>query len=537
MNVGIWESFPKGYIPEWLEGSAWGNSPTNLYPHEGFFNADFESIIQKLESFSVENRAKLCAVIENQSSSYLSEIQLNALQDLKSLDTFTVVTGQQIHIGLGPLYVIFKIATAIQLAKHLSAHFPNNKFVPVFWMATEDHDFQEISKIQMFGKTWNWNSPDSPVPVGNLDCEGVISGLEWVEDFFSNHSSQANAKIQFLKQLAHQHHHSFADFTAHYVCHLFEDFPLLVLNPNDAELKIMASTLFEKDLFSNELYSAFQSQEEDMKEYGLTPAAFYRECNLFSMSHNYRERIQKNENGTFEGVETGWVKSGDEMRNWVKQNPKDISPNVLLRPLYQQMILPNIAYVAGASEYQYWLQTTKAFEQMNLVAPALIHRKGGMLLSPGNIKKINRFGVNAWEMFALSEKEIQMHVLKLVDQNFSLHPQLEVIGKTFEEVFKKLYDWKSEHLKQLKKTAELFEKEAKKAAKDAQEKALEKHFSEVEWNSFMELKQQIFQANHPMERSFLWLQLYLQQDHYKEILQLLVEMTEFDQEKFWLIQA
>ena len=535
MEIGLWNEFPTGYIPEWLDGSAWGTSPTGLYPHEGIKNSNFELLINQLSDFSTHNRSVLCDAIEKQSAAFMSEIQLQALDQLKDKNTFTVVTGQQIHIGLGPLYVIFKIATAIQLAQELSKNHPNHKFIPVFWMATEDHDFQEVSKINLFGKQWDWPAPESNIPVGRLQTNTIKKGLQWVKDFFQNNSS-ALASIEFLEHLTEIHPHSFADFTAHFVCHLFADFHLLVLNPDDKALKTLAKPIFEKDLFSSELFNALDKQSVEIQQYGLAGPAYFRACNLFFTGDGVRERIEKSSENEFIGVDTGWNKSIAEMKLALEQNPEYFSPNVLLRPLYQQVILPNIAYVAGPSEYQYWLQTTKAFESMNLIAPALIHRKGGTVLSPSSNKKLNRFGVTAWEMFGLSDKEIQNHILKSIDHNFQINAELGMLNNEFQKLFEKLYHWQSPHLKALKKTAEQFEKEAKRAAKEAQEAALEKHFSEIEWKSFLELKSQQFNVKNPLERSFSWLQLYLSMPNHKDFLSMLTYSLKFEEEKFWLVQ-
>lgn len=534
MEIGVWDEFPKGYIPQWLDDSAWGLKPTGLYPNEGVRNADFEKLIYQLSAFPADNRTVLIKTIEKQSAAFMSEIQLQALETLKSESTFTVVTGQQIHIGLGPLYVIFKIATAIQLAQELSKKHPEYKFIPVFWMATEDHDFQEVSKIHLFGKQWDWPAPDSNIPVGRIPTNAVKEGLQWVSSFFQNNTA-ALASVEYLQQLTEIHPNSFADFTAHFVCHLFEDYPLLVLNPDVPALKAIAKPIFEKDLFSNQLFEAFDAQSIDIQQHGLDSPAHYRSCNLFFTGDGVRERIEKVSDNEFVGVDSGWQKLTSEMKAILEVHPEYFSPNVLLRPLYQQSILPNIAYVAGPSEYQYWLQTTKAFELMELVAPALIHRKGGTVLTTTAKKKLNRFGVTAWEMHGLTDKEIQDHILKSIDQNYQIHDEMGVLNVEFQKLFEKLYQWQSPQLKALKKTAEQFEKEAKKAAKEAQELALDKHFSEAEWKSFLELKNQQFNVKNPLERSFSWLQLYLSLNNHKEFFNLIMQPNNFEEEKFWLV--
>ena len=143
MNV-LTHSYPKDYISETLRKSAWSSDPLGLYPHEGI-HSNWESITSSVSSqFGEEQRAELVEIILSQMGEAVSASQRENLESLKKDNTFLAVTGQQIHLGLGPMYVIYKIASAIVLCNDLKRKFTDKNFVPLFWMATEDHDVAEI---------------------------------------------------------------------------------------------------------------------------------------------------------------------------------------------------------------------------------------------------------------------------------------------------------------------------------------------------------------------------------------------------------
>ena len=143
------QSYPQGFISETLRKSAWSPQDLGLYPHEGV-SSDWNQIIQSVAAqFSEDQRLELISVLQSQMGENLSKSQKNNLRRLQENSTFFVVTGQQIHLGLGPMYVIYKICSAIVLCNDLNQRYTDNHFVPLFWMATEDHDVEEINHVEI----------------------------------------------------------------------------------------------------------------------------------------------------------------------------------------------------------------------------------------------------------------------------------------------------------------------------------------------------------------------------------------------------
>ncbi|NBX87788.1 MAG: bacillithiol biosynthesis BshC, partial [Bacteroidetes bacterium] len=150
MNV-VGQPYPKDHISETLRKSAWGTESLGLYPHEGI-HSDWEAIISNVgHHCGVEQREELVGILNSQLGEGGSASQRANLDRLKQENTYVAVTGQQIHLGLGPMYVIYKIASAIVLCNDLNHRFSDQHFVPLFWMATEDHDVAEINHVDLFG--------------------------------------------------------------------------------------------------------------------------------------------------------------------------------------------------------------------------------------------------------------------------------------------------------------------------------------------------------------------------------------------------
>lgn len=505
-NIALWDKFPPGYLPNWLEDSAWSTKATGLYPQEGS-STNWELLLDQLSKFPSENRSVLVSVIEKQCDGLLSPSQVVALNKLAANQTFTVTTGQQIHFDLGPSYVFFKISSAIALANELQLRFPKNQFIPIFWMATEDHDFQEISTSTLFNKSWVWEekSVNTHGPVGRKSTAALHDWILWIKDLFQN-NDKSTEEISVLQQIFSKPNQTLASAIQEWVLWIFRDTNLLVINPDNAELKRLAIPVFQKEITVNQgICHSVEFQNGQIQKLGFTPEAHIRACNLFYMTDNLRERIEC-DGDKASAVVSGksWTLSqlSDEIYNF----PERFSPNVLLRPLYQQTILPNIAYIAGPSEYRYWMQIPQALHHQDLVVPALVMRKSGVFLSKSSKKKLDKWGLTLWELFSNSSEELRSGILKKVGNNNSINTQIESIESQLQLINAALYSWKSDKLKAIKEQGDQLLRELRKTDKTEQEKAVIRVLSESEWNTLMQLQQTIASVKNPQERQFHWIQ-------------------------------
>jgi bacillithiol biosynthesis cysteine-adding enzyme BshC len=504
VNV-VTQSYPKDYISETLRKSAWGKESLGLYPHEGI-HSDWESIIGNVANhFGSEQREELVGIFTAQLGSAGSASQIENLNRLRQENAFLVVTGQQIHLGLGPMYVVYKIASAIVLCNDLNNRFSDKHFIPLFWMATEDHDVAEINHVDLFGDQFtcdiDWKTGAGGIPTQDL------GGLwDWMKQKFQR-DPEALQRIENLAQLYQTENQTLSTATAKWVSELFADFGLLVLDPNVAALKRRAIKIFEADLFDSSVFTAFSDQSAELKSQKITSPAHVRECNLFWIDAHRRERIVK-EGNEFVLIDSGVKLDQSAMREILKNEPERISPNVLLRPLYQQAILPSVAYLAGPTEYIYWLQTSKAFAHLKVTVPALIHRKGGVIVTVSQNKKLNLLGLTPQELF-LDVSDLKLRLVEKLAGNSVLdfvHGNIENGIKEYLEV---LYQWKSDLLVDAKKQSEAFLKVHRKTTDEAISRYLASKLSNDAWNSVIGMQNDTFSVTKPQERRIFFLQYLL----------------------------
>ncbi len=209
-----------------------------------------EQIREKKENFSSEAASKRAVLVEVLQEQYeeidISEATKKNIELLKEENTFTVTTGHQLNLFTGPLYFLYKIINAINLAKELKSAYPDFNFVPVYWMATEDHDFEEINFFNLHGKKFQWNPPASE-ETGGAVGELPTSGLDEVLELFSAEIGNSPNAQQLKKwfEEAYLKHETLADATRFLANALFESYGLVVLDANKRALKAIFRALYE----------------------------------------------------------------------------------------------------------------------------------------------------------------------------------------------------------------------------------------------------------------------------------------------------
>jgi bacillithiol biosynthesis cysteine-adding enzyme BshC len=307
------------------------------------------------------NRKILVDALTNQYSrlnSPLSSLVRNNINLLIEENTFTITTGHQLNIFTGPLYFIFKIVTAINLANELKAAYPEQNFVPVYWMATEDHDFAEINHTTVLGKKINWDL-ETTGPTGRINTESIF---KTVKNYLSVLGLSENSEIlSDIIENAYLKNQKLADATRYLVNSLFEDYGLVIIDADDPQLKKQFAPYIERDIIGRNSSKAINESSAALKQIGFNTQVNSRDINFFYMVDGFRERIVV-ENGKYNVLNSGISFNEDELRKEIEQHPFRFSPNVVMRPLYQEVILPNLAYIGGGAEVTYWLQLKKSFD-------------------------------------------------------------------------------------------------------------------------------------------------------------------------------
>lgn len=408
----------------------------NRFPKFGNFK---NQILEKEKSFSAESREVLVSALKNQYQSVeASEKTLQNIENLKFSNTFTITTGHQLNLFTGPLYFLYKIVSAINLSNELKKAHPDFNFVPVYWMATEDHDFEEINYFNFKGKKIHWNKNASGA-VGELSTEG----LEVVFNLFSQDLGPSK-NAEFLKRLfseAYLKHDNLTDATRYLANELFKDYGLVIVDGNDADLKKQFVPFMEQELLEQ---TSFKQVTETNVQINQLPENYKiqvnpREINLFYLTENLRERIVLDSDSYRDGVykvlntDLSWSKS--EMLKHLNEVPERFSPNVIMRPLYQEVILPNLCYIGGGGELAYWFQLKSFFEKVNVPFPMLLLRNSVLIQSENQLKKLQKLDVSSEDIFLKRDSFINKKVREIsnIDIDFSI--QKEHLKQQFEALF------------------------------------------------------------------------------------------------------
>jgi len=455
---------------------------------------NFEKQITEKKTHSI-NRVVLVDVLSKQNASlFLSKKSKLNIESLKENSTFTVTTGHQLCLFTGPIYFIYKIISTINLAEQLEEKYPNNNFVPVFWMATEDHDFQEINHIHLFGKKITWDSKQSGA-VGRMHLDGFEGLLTELKSVLGN--SENADKLISLFEKSYLTNDNLADATRYLVNELFGKYGLVILDGDEKRLKEQFISTIKKDVLEQGFEKSITKCSVDLVN-NYKAQAFVRTINFFKLSEGKRELIK------------------DKItEKEIQNNPASFSPNVLLRPLYQETILPNIAYIGGGAEVAYWMQLKTAFHQENIPFPILILRNSVLFMDNKQNQKRQDLGFTINDLF-LEEHQLQKKfVLNKNDTAISLHEEIDAFESIYLSIIAKTNDVglqnsiMSQQQKQLKYFKQLEDKSLR----------LAKQKNESSLNQINKLKKQLFPNNSLQERYDNFIPFYLKGgDNFIEIL-------------------
>lgn len=407
-----------------------------------------KQIEEKRLSFSKKKREILVAELKNQynflkfgkNGSRISKKTEEHINLLLKERTFTVTTGHQLNLFTGPLYFLYKIISTINLCEELSKKFPEENFVPIYWLATEDHDFDEINYFNFKGKKIQWNSKQTGA-VGRFLTEGL-------NDVFKVFSSELNTSknAEELRELftnAYLNHNSLSEATRYLANELFGEYGLVVIDADNNNLKRTFTPFVEKEL----------TEQLSFKQVSKTVVALQkdykvqvnpREINLFYLANGLRERIIL-ENGVYKINNTETVFSLNEILEELNKYPEKFSPNVIMRPLYQEVILPNLCYIGGGGELAYWFELKAYFNEVKVPFPILLLRNSALIISEKQSKKIKALKISLEDLFLnqndlLNQKAIEKSTVKIdfskqelfLQEQFS---QLKEIAKKTDKSF------------------------------------------------------------------------------------------------------
>ncbi len=389
-----------------------------------------KAAIQARKNFAT-NRKLLVEVLEKHYSSQTpTEKQLRNIEQLNDSNTFTVTTAHQPNIFTGHLYFIYKILHAIKLCDKLKSEIPENNFVPVFFMGSEDADLDELGHVYINGHKHVWETKQTGA-VGRMKVDkALIKMLDTIAGEIIVHIY--GKEIISLMKTCYTEGTTIEQATFKLINALFGEYGLIVFLPDDPGYKKAFIPVVKKELvdqFSNAVVEDTVSRFP--KEYKVQAGG--RELNMFYLKNDIRERIEKR-NTRYSIINTQFSFEEQEMMAELKSHPEHFSPNVILRPVFQEMLLPNIAFIGGGGELAYWLELKNVFTVVKVPFPVLILRNSFLIAEKIQVEKINKLGFSIKDFFKTGQELIN----ELVKKETAVQLSLEKEKKAVEDFYKNL---------------------------------------------------------------------------------------------------
>lgn len=380
-----------------------------------------DQIDEKSKVFPQTHRDVLVATLKKQYDGIaISDAVAFNLDSLSDSKTFTVTTGHQLNIFTGPLYFIYKIVTVINACRQLKERHPDYNFVPVYWMASEDHDYEEIKYFRLYGKKYIWETSQQGA-VGRFKTLG-----------FDKLLSEIPGDIAVFRN-AYLKNETLAEAVRDYVNALFGESGLIVVDADDADLKTLFAPVIEDDLFNNTTVNLVNRTDEELASLGYKTQVYCRDINFFYLDDNTRARIEK-QGDRYVIVDSDISFSAEQIRELLRQSPEKFSPNVILRPLYQEYILPNLAYVGGPAENIYWLQLKKVFEHHGTPFPMLMPRNFALVIDHPIHQKLKKTGLELGVFFENKNTLFNQWTLQHAKTNLTLSAERNAIREIYDQL-------------------------------------------------------------------------------------------------------
>ena len=392
-----------------------------------------KQIEEKKKNYKAEHRKILVQELQEQYKNLpvSKKVETN-IRALEKDNTFTITTGHQLNLFTGPLYFLYKIISTINLAEELSVKYPLQNFVPLYWMATEDHDFAEINFFNYRDNKISWDI-DSSGAVGELKTERFDQVIQSFQSVLGD-SENAQYLINLFKK-AYAQHKTLADATRYIVLELFQDTGLVILDANSKKLKETFIPHIEDEVFNQTAYEQVEQTSQQLQEANYRTQVNPRGINLFYLKPNIRERIHY-EDGKFKVNNTVFEFTESQIRKEIKEHPERFSPNVIMRPLHQETLLPNLCYIGGGGELAYWFQLKSYFKSQQVTFPMLLLRNSAIIVSEKQQRKRQELNLDFTDLFLPQNELVKQKTKQLSAIQIDFSSQKEFLKKQFEDLYK-----------------------------------------------------------------------------------------------------
>ncbi|MBL7702829.1 MAG: bacillithiol biosynthesis cysteine-adding enzyme BshC [Ferruginibacter sp.] len=465
--------------------------PFYIYPVS---KAGIKAAIESRKAYYTNRKLLVDTLQKHYANANPTPQQLQNILALANNNCFTVTTAHQPNIFTGHLYFIYKILHAIKLCEKLKAEMPENDFVPVYYMGSEDADLDELGHVYINGVKHEWQTNQTGA-VGRMKVDkALIKMLDAIAGEITVHPY--GKEIIEQMQACYTEGATIEQATFKLANALFGEYGLIVLLPDDTDYKRAFVPVVEKELKEQFSYPLVEATAKKFpKQYKVQAGG--RELNLFYLKDDSRERIVK-ENSKFKIQNSKFEFDEAALIDELQRHPDRFSANVILRPVFQEMILPNIAFIGGGGEIAYWLELKDVFAAVDVPFPVLVLRNSFLVVEKSHQSKVNGLGFGVADLFRTETELLNV----LVKRDSEVQLSLEKEKQEIQHFYSALKNTAGAVDKTLQPHTESLEKLALRKIEALEKKMLkaEKKKFEAQQRQLHKLKTQLFPHGNLQER-------------------------------------
>ncbi len=397
-----------------------------FYPKNFRNDDDYLKTFSELEKYDRPHQKEISKIIKNQYLDFkISKQTASNISALESKNTFAIVTGQQVSLFGGPMYTIYKTITAIKLSNLLNEKYSDYNFVPVFWMEVDDHDFDEVTTTNILDKENKYRTLSYDDGLEEEANRGSVGNIEFnsnikltIADLESSlRDNEFKDDIFTLVKNCYQEGNTFKESFKKLIFNLFDEFGLLIFDPQDSSVKNLLLPIFEKEITSFATHTTTNVLRSAELEEVYHAQVKVKPINLFYSDETGRHLVEPTESGfRFKGKRKKL--NEEELLNLLYFDPSAFSPNVLLRPICQDFLLPTAAYVGGPSEISYFAQVIPNYSFFDIVSPILFPRSSATILEMRQATIMEKYKLSLADFTNDENMLIEKVIRQISDFNF-----------------------------------------------------------------------------------------------------------------------
>ncbi len=383
-----------------------------------------EEAIQERSKFPID-RELLVSVLQRQYASAGIDSQDDLIKALRHENSYTITCAHQPNLFTGPAYFIYKLLSTIKLAEQCQKSFTDYKFIPVLYLGGEDHDLAECNHIHLFGKRLEWSTNQTGA-IGRMLCDDIADVLKELSGILGD--SQNAIELKNIITASYATGRTINEAILLFLHHILPEFSFLVFNPDDADIKRQFIPWMKRDILGNESKALVEAGQKELHQSGINAQAYVREINFFYLYEGKRERIvRQDEHFEVIGTDKSW--DTQSLNDEIAQHPERFSPNVIMRPVLQEQILPSIAFVGGGGEIAYWSDRRMLFAAYQTFFPVLVRRDSFIIVDGTTKKKMDKLQLAINDLL-VNEEELKLRFIQShTDESINLNQERATINE------------------------------------------------------------------------------------------------------------